>query len=412
MRLALFTIALFFYAMFASAETPYWCTIKGVVINRDSKTLYLLKGTSEKLENKQVIPIRNHKFEFTFKVQTTEAYQLVFEDESETGGFPVVFFPFKGEVKFKLYPYSKAENDEVNGGKLNVLYTAYRLKRQNAYKLIDAIEVKKDELEKANGYYSPLRDSLYKIVLQDKGTDGLLARTKLRNIQKTDAAYTAKGRILNHREDSVTNQIAQWKHTYISNNIDVASYYLLTKDISNARDNKETLEYIRSAYPKFAVKYPSHPYTTIIGNALDGLKLKPGDKLPELILPDLLEKQHSLSDLVKDKITLIDFWGSWCGPCIANSRTMVAVYNEFKDRGFNIIGIAKEYKDTKALKSALNREKYPWPNLVELDDKNGVWNKFGITNSTGMMLLIDKDGKIILIDPTAEDVKKELTARL
>jgi hypothetical protein len=53
-------------------------------------------------------------------------------------------------------------------------------------------------------------------------------------------------------------------------------------------------------------------------------------------------------------------------------------------------------------------EKWDWLQLLELDDQNKVWTRFGIADATGMMLLVDKDGIIVAVDPSPEEVEKHL----
>jgi alkyl hydroperoxide reductase subunit AhpC len=60
----------------------------------------------------------------------------------------------------------------------------------------------------------------------------------------------------------------------------------------------------------------------------------------------------------------------------------------------------------------IEKEKFPWINLVELDHKNQIWERYGVTRSAGATFLIDKVGKILAIDPTAEEVRKILNDKL
>lgn len=91
---------------------------------------------------------------------------------------------------------------------------------------------------------------------------------------------------------------------------------------------------------------------------------------------------------------------------------MIPIYNEFKDKGFIIIGVAGEFKNTDNLVKRLEKEKWPWLNLVELDRKNAIWVKYGVNGGGGGIFLIDEKGNIIAEDPTAEEVRKELESRL
>ncbi len=91
---------------------------------------------------------------------------------------------------------------------------------------------------------------------------------------------------------------------------------------------------------------------------------------------------------------------------------MVPLYDEYKDKGFTIIGVAGEFKNTDRLVKFLKKEKWEWTNLVELDRKNKIWQKYGVDGGGGGIFLIDENGLILAKDPTATEVRKELESRL
>ena len=88
--------------------------------------------------------------------------------------------------------------------------------------------------------------------------------------------------------------------------------------------------------------------------------------------------------------------------------SMIPAYEKYKNKGFVIVGIAREYNDTERFKTAIEKDKYPWLNLIELDNKNDIWNKYNISNAAGCTYLIDKNGQILAINPTAEELDKIL----
>ncbi len=164
---------------------------------------------------------------------------------------------------------------------------------------------------------------------------------------------------------------------------------------------------------KLSQKYPNHPYTPTIGQMIESFDaVQVGGDFIDLEAPDLEGNIVKISEKMNGKITLLDLWASWCGPCIRTSRSMTQVYKEFKDKGFTIVGIAREFENTKALKKALKREKFPWLNLVELDDQNEIWLKYNIPFAGGSTFLIDKNGKILAINPKVEAVREILNAKL
>ncbi|MCC8173112.1 MAG: TlpA family protein disulfide reductase, partial [Odoribacter sp.] len=123
--------------------------------------------------------------------------------------------------------------------------------------------------------------------------------------------------------------------------------------------------------------------------------------------PDMEDNLVALSEQIAGKIALIDLWASWCGPCRSLSKSMIPIYEEYKDKGFTVVGVARE-KDKKEAEQAIKKDKYPWLNLLEIGDKEKIWMKYGIENSGGRTFLVNQEGKILAIHPTAEEVKEIL----
>ena len=151
----------------------------------------------------------------------------------------------------------------------------------------------------------------------------------------------------------------------------------------------------------------------MIEKQIFGLKaIAVGSKYIDVKLPSISGDTIQLSNVIKNHIALIDLWGSWCGPCIVKSRLVVPIYAQYKDKGFKVVGIAREFKNTDAVKRRISKEQFAWLNLVELDDKQNVWNTYGISNGTGLMILVDKDGTILSVDPKPEELEKILKEKL
>lgn len=121
--------------------------------------------------------------------------------------------------------------------------------------------------------------------------------------------------------------------------------------------------------------------------------------------PDLAGNDHTLSKEIAGRVALIDLWGSWCASCRKHSKELIPLYDKYKDRGFTVVGVAREYDNADAMKTAIRRDGYPWLNLLELDDRLGIWKRYGIGNAGGGRFLVGRDGKILAINPDAAQVE-------
>jgi peroxiredoxin len=110
----------------------------------------------------------------------------------------------------------------------------------------------------------------------------------------------------------------------------------------------------------------------------------------------------------KGKVVLIDFWGTWCGPCIAEFPAMRLIYDAFHKHGFEIIGIAVDEEE--ALKEFFTKnDALPWANLA---DKEATFaEKYGI-KSFPTVVIIDQEGKHVATNVFGRKLVDELVARL
>lgn len=103
----------------------------------------------------------------------------------------------------------------------------------------------------------------------------------------------------------------------------------------------------------------------------------------------------SLSDYVgKGKYTLVDFWASWCGPCRAETPVIAGLYNQYKDKGLEVLGVAVWDKPD-ATKKAIEELKITWPQI--LNGQEIPTKKYGI-NGIPHIILFGPDGTIVARD--------------
>lgn len=116
----------------------------------------------------------------------------------------------------------------------------------------------------------------------------------------------------------------------------------------------------------------------------------------------------SISELAgKSKLLLIDFWASWCGPCRAENPNVVEVYNEYHEKGFDIIGVSLDMEKDKWIE-AIEKDGLIWHNISDLKYWNNEGAKLYGISSIPSNVLIDKNGIIIAKNLRGEDLRNKV----
>jgi len=406
------TLILLIFVMHSYAQKMQ-CTLKGTVINRSSKELLLFKATEDTRNTGVIIPIVDGEFEFVMTYEDQEAYQLIFKDERDKGTWrSIIFFPENTELNLTLHESKFFDKNKITGGNVNKKYQDLSEDIETKFKLqAMSIQAKLGELRQNNKYYNEeAKDIKEKIKsttdLDEKNT--LLGR--LNEMKKDHSDKSLKAKILMEGMDSLPQKYFDFGVDYIKTNPSKMSYYLLYNDAQQI--NRSGFDYMVSVQKNYLLlskMYPDHPYTNIIGQMLETHKrIKVGSDFIDFEALEVTGNSIRISDKIKGKVTLLNLWASWCGPCIKKSRLMIPIYEKYKNKGFTILGVAREFRNFTAFEKAMSREKYPWLNLIELDDKNDIWLKYNVPFSGGGMFLIDENGKILALNPNAEEVDKTL----
>ena len=114
---------------------------------------------------------------------------------------------------------------------------------------------------------------------------------------------------------------------------------------------------------------------------------------PEINLATPDGSTLALSSL-RGKVVLIDFWASWCGPCRRENPAVKAIYEKYKDKGFEIYGVSLD-NDANKWKAAIAQDGLTWKHVSELKGWTSTPGKLYGVRSVPSTFLLDKDGRIV-----------------
>jgi peroxiredoxin len=138
--------------------------------------------------------------------------------------------------------------------------------------------------------------------------------------------------------------------------------------------------------------------------------LKPGAVFPSFAEKDLQGNPLNLESF-RGHFVLVDFWATWCGPCVKEFPDVLAAYQKYHARGFDIVGISLD-EDRAALDAFIKDHSVTWPQYF---DGNGWQNKlarqYGVVAIPSTYLL-DRQGKILAVGHSGPELNATLDALL
>lgn len=344
-------------------------TAEGV---KDGTEIYMKRQDSLGIKNVDTAKVTNGKFEFEGNVTDPSIHFLQVKDIQ--GGFPFVLE--NGEIKLtvnkdtitkskiggtlsndKLMAYS-LEYEKINK-KMRAYQEANMAKWQEAAKSNDTVT--RNALIKGNKVYEEEFQALMKneIEKSPKSYLSLLFVTQMINQPDVDAAKVKK------------------------------YFESLDPALQNTMEGKKAKK------------------------AIDALsKTSVGSIAPDFSAPNTEGKMVSLKESL-GKVTLVDFWASWCGPCREENPNVVALYNEFHAKGLNIVGVSFDKPgDDAKWKEAIAKDGLVWTQVSNLKHWEDPIVKLYSINSIPSTYLLDANGKIIAKDLRGAELKAKVASLL
>ena len=379
------------------------CHIEGTIHNRpDSDKLLLFVGiggyTAQSIKPYSEIDIKNGKFSCDIYIDEAQYCELIFEEEISSGYWQAIdFVADNTTIKMVLYPREENGKNRIESTGSTAEYQSYKVALRE---LQDKTNKLRDEL-KSNGIcYTEEYNSLM-AKIEAAANNSLEQAKLLEQLQAMTEEQQYAPEFLAERK----RYQAERKETIlkiVSGEPSIARFTILARMMVYNLPDGEFIDAFKNIYAK---AMPDNATTAFCHRQIDGHSLQIGSRYIDFEAPDLEGNMHRFSEMIDGaKIVMLDLWASWCAPCRKASMEMIPLYEQYKDKGFAIVGVARETGSTKAMENAIKKDGYKWPQLVELDDRANILAKYGCINSGGRRILIDADGKILAFDPTLEEL--------
>ncbi len=158
-----------------------------------------------------------------------------------------------------------------------------------------------------------------------------------------------------------------------------------------------------------SASYYSSPELDRPKKLLAGMERRaPGTKYTDLQMNDTDDRLASLSQWVgKGQYVLVDFWASWCGPCRQEMPNLVANYEKYHGKGFEIVGVSFDQKK-EAWVNSIQKLGMKWPQISDLKGwKCAAAEIYGVS-SIPSNILVGPDGTIVAMDLRGDEVGEKL----
>ncbi|MBO4564227.1 MAG: AhpC/TSA family protein [Bacteroidaceae bacterium] len=312
--------------------------------------------------------VKDGKFEFTgFAEEVSVCFVLPTHDGSNEG-LGLIDIPFENSlIEVQLFkPESQKPPVYVDHGPDGPLWEEYK-----------KLEADCDAKENAP----------WQIVLNQQGTPDEIAKAQQELDSITAQSLEAKRQfIVDHAGTGIAD--------YLFSQYYMNPSYEATKDL---------------LLKEYAAKNPDGPHFGKIMKQIEATKNADEEGMfTDFTMNDNNGKPVSVMSIItENQYTLVDFWASWCGPCRAEMPNVVAAYQKYHDKGFEVVGVSLD-EDKKSWIAAIEKLQMPWPQLSDLKGwqcEGAVLYKVQAIPSN---LLVDQSGKIVAKNLREDELQNKL----
>lgn len=355
-------------------QDSFTITGKATGIN-DGTTAVLCIHVTAKPDTVASTILKDGKFEFKGVANKPYLASINFDDDNKN----TIKLILENGIINTIYDTTHKENNKTIGTKLNVQYSEMQ---QGQLKIVREEEA-----------FSKKAKILYEKAIENEDIDMMNSLGQQKNAFQEKNREYIKGYIIENNDDLLRLMLL---YNYSINNdalspISKGVAYEAFNNLSNNMKKSELGIGLESHWRK---EFP----------------LLNGDKAPEFTAPDPEGKAISLKDNL-GKITILDFWASWCAPCRAENPNVRKIYKKYHKKGLNIIGISVD-ENGEHWKTAIQQDSLPWIQVSNLKGMKDSIAKAYFIKSVPTIYILDENGIIIARDLRGKDLEERISKLL